>query len=76
VEGQPRVYAIADEDLERENSDKTSAVHFARFELSPAMKNALKSGAQIMMGCDHPNYPVHLEDLPQETLASLLNDLD
>lgn len=76
VEGQPRVYAIADEDLERENSDKTSAVHFARFELSPAMKNALKSGAQIMMGCDHPNYPVHLEELPQETLASLLNDLD
>ena len=76
VEGQPRVYAIADEDLERENSDKTSAVHFARFELSPAMKNALKSGAQVMMGCDHPNYPVHLEELPQETLASLLNDLD
>jgi hypothetical protein len=76
VEGQPRVYAIADEDLERENSDKTSAVHFARFELTPAMKNALKSGAQIMMGCDHPNYPVHLEELPQETLASLLKDLD
>jgi hypothetical protein len=76
VEGQPRVYAIADEDLERENSEKTSAVHFVRFELSPAMKNALKSGAQIMMGCDHPNYPVHLEDLPQETLASLLKDLD
>jgi hypothetical protein len=76
VEGQPRVYAISDEDLERENSDKTSAVHFARFELTAAMKNALKSGAQIMMGCDHPNYPVHLEELPQETLASLLKDLD
>jgi hypothetical protein len=76
VEGQPRVYAIADEDLERQNSEKTSAVHFVRFELSAAMKNALKSGAQIMMGCDHPNYPVHLEDLPQETLASLLKDLD
>ncbi|MDB5823212.1 MAG: hypothetical protein JWR21_1916 [Herminiimonas sp.] len=76
VEGQPRVYAIADEDLERQNSEKTSAVHFVRFELSQAMKNALKSGAQIMMGCDHPNYPVHLEDLPQETLSSLLKDLD
>jgi hypothetical protein len=76
VEGQTRVYAIADEDLERENSDKTSAVHFVRFELSAAMKNALKSGAQIMMGCDHPNYPVHLEELPLETLASLLKDLD
>jgi hypothetical protein len=76
VEGQDRVYAIADEDLERENAEKTSAVHFVRFELTPAMKNALKSGAQMMIGCDHPNYPAHLEELPQETLASLLQDLD
>jgi hypothetical protein len=75
VEGQPRVYAIADEDLDRENDEKTSAVHFVRFELSPAMKQALKNGAQMMIGCDHPNYPAHLEDLPQETLASLLEDL-
>jgi hypothetical protein len=75
VEGQPRVYAIADEDLDRENDEKTSAVHFVRFELSPAMKQALKNGAQMMIGCDHPNYPAHLEDLPQETLASLLKDL-
>lgn len=76
VEGQDRVYAIADEDLERENEEKTSTVHFVRFELTPAMKNALKSGAQMMIGCDHPNYPAHLEELPQETLASLLQDLD
>ncbi|HCN89920.1 MAG TPA: DUF3501 domain-containing protein, partial [Oxalobacteraceae bacterium] len=76
VEGQDRVYAIADEDLERENEEKTSAVHFVRFELTPAMKNALKSGAQMMIGCDHPNYPAHLEELPQETLVSLLQDLD
>lgn len=75
VEGQDRVYAIADEDLERENSEKTSAVHFVRFELTKTMKDALKSGAQMMLGCDHPNYPAHLEELPQETLASLLADL-
>ncbi|HEV7616796.1 MAG TPA: DUF3501 family protein [Burkholderiaceae bacterium] len=75
VEGQDRVYAIADEDLERENAEKTSAVHFVRFELTQTMKNALKGGAQIMLGCDHPNYPAHLEELPQETLASLLEDL-
>lgn len=75
VEGQVRVYAIADEDLERENAEKTSAVHFVRFELTPSMKDALKSGAQMMVGCDHPNYPAHLEELPQETLASLLKDL-
>jgi hypothetical protein len=76
VEGQDRVYAIADEDLERENAEKTSAVHFVRFELTQTMKNALKGGAQIMLGCDHPNYPAHLEELPQETLASLLEDLN
>ena len=75
VEGQARVYAIADEDLERETAEKTSAVHFVRFELTPEMKSALKSGAQMMVGCDHPNYPVHLEELPQETLAALLKDL-
>lgn len=75
VEGQDRVYAIADEDLKRENAEKTSAVHFVRFQLTEAMKSALKGGAQIMLGCDHPNYPAHLEELPQETLASLLRDL-
>ena len=76
VEGRPRVYAIADEDLERENAEKTSAVHFVRFELTPEMKKALKGGAQLMIGCDHPNYPVHLEELAPETLASLLSDLN
>lgn len=75
VEGQPRVYAIADEDLDRENEEKTSAVHFVRFELTADMKSALKGGAQMMIGCDHPNYPVHVEELPQETLAALLKDL-
>jgi len=75
VEGQPRVYAIADEDLDRENDEKTSAVHFVRFELTAKMKDVLKGGAQMMLGCDHPNYPAHIEELPQETLASLISDL-
>jgi hypothetical protein len=75
VEGQERVYAIADEDLDRENDEKTSAVHFVRFELTAPMKAALQGGAQMMVGCDHPNYPVHVEELPQETLSALLADL-
>ncbi len=75
VEGKGRVYAIADEDLDRENDEKTSAVHFVRFELTPDMKAALKGGAQMMVGCDHPNYLLHIEELPQETLAALLKDL-
>jgi hypothetical protein len=76
VEGQARVYAIADEDMDRENAEKTSAVHFLRFELTPAMKQALKGGAQLTIGCDHPNYLSHLEELSAETLASLVSDLD
>lgn len=75
VEGQQRVYAIADEDLDRENDEKTSAVHFVRFELTPAMKAALQGGAQMMVGCDHPNYPAHVEELPHDTLSALLADL-
>ena len=76
VEGQPRVYAIADEDLERATTEKTSAVHFLRIPLTPAMKEALKAGAQMMVGCDHKGYPMHVETLPPETLASLITDLD
>jgi hypothetical protein len=76
VEGQKRVYAIADEDLERTTDDKTSAVHFLRFELTPSMCAALKSGAQMKVGCDHKEYPMHLDGLPPETLAELVADLD
>ena len=76
IEGQPRVYAIADEDLERATTEKTSAVHFLRIPLTPAMKEALKAGAQMMVGCDHKGYPMHVETLPHETLASLVTDLD
>ena len=75
VEGQPRVYAIADEDLDRENEEKTSAVHFVRFELTPAMRAAVKAGAAVKVGCDHTNYPAHVS-LSPETLASLAGDLN
>ncbi len=74
VEGHPRVYALADEDLERENEEKTSAVHFLRFELDAAMRNAVKAGAAVKLGCDHTNYPAHVAIAP-ETLASLAGDL-
>jgi hypothetical protein len=74
VEGQPRVYAIADEDLERENAEKTSAVHFLRFELPQAARDAVRAGAAVKLGCDHTNYPAHVAISP-ETLASLAGDL-
>ena len=74
VEGQPRVYAIADEDLDRENDEKTSAVHFLRFEFNPAQIAALKAGAGAKLGCDHANYPAHVSITP-ETLSSLAGDL-
>ncbi|MBJ7504047.1 MAG: DUF3501 family protein [Burkholderiales bacterium] len=75
VEGQARVYAIADEDLDRSSEEKTSAVHFMRFELTEDMKKVLKAGAQMMVGCDHKGYPIHVETLAHETLASLVADL-
>lgn len=74
VEGQPRVYAIADEDLDRENDEKTSAVHFLRFEFPPATAAAIRAGAGVKLGCDHRNYPAHVA-IPAETLASLAGDL-
>jgi hypothetical protein len=74
VEGQPRVYAIADEDMDRENDEKTSAVHFVRFELTPAMCAAVKAGAGVKLGCDHTHYPTH-QSIAPETLASLAGDL-
>ncbi len=74
VEGQPRVYAIADEDLDRENDEKTSAVHFLRFEFPPATAAAIRAGAGAKLGCDHRNYPAHVA-IPAETLAALAGDL-
>jgi hypothetical protein len=74
VEGQSRVYAIADEDLDRENDEKTSAVHFVRFELTPTMRAAVLAGAAVKVGCDHTHYPTH-QTIAAETLASLAGDL-
>ncbi|HUG21456.1 DUF3501 family protein [Piscinibacter sp.] len=74
VEGHPRVYAIADEDLDRETDEKTSAVHFLRFEFPPAAREAIRAGADVKLGCDHTNYPAHVNIAP-ETLASLAGDL-
>lgn len=74
VEGHARVYAIADEDLDRENEEKTSAVHFVRFELTAPMRAAVLAGAAVKLGCDHTHYPAHLQ-VPPETLASLAGDL-
>jgi hypothetical protein len=74
VEGHPRVYAIADEDLERENDEKTSSVHFVRFEFTPAAREAVRAGAAVKLGCDHTNYPAHVTIAP-ETLALLAGDL-
>ncbi len=74
VEGYERVYAIADEDLDRENDEKTSAVHFVRFEFTPAMVAALKAGGAAKLGCDHTNYPAHVS-ISVDTLASLAGDL-
>ena len=74
VEGHARVYAIADEDLDRETAEKTSAVHFVRFELAPAMRAAVLAGASVRIGCDHTHYPAH-QNIAPETLASLAGDL-
>jgi hypothetical protein len=74
VEGHVRVYAIADEDLDRENDEKTSAVHFVRFELNATMRAAVQAGAAVKLGCDHTNYPAHVA-IAENTLASLASDL-
>ena len=71
-----RVFAIADEDLERENAEKTSAVHFLRFELSPTMIAAAQSGASLSVGVDHENYRHSLAPLPAAVRDALLLDLE
>ena len=75
VEGHARVYAIADEDMDRENADKTSAVHFVRFEFGAAERHAIRAGAAVKIGCDHTHYPAHVT-VVAETLASLAGDLN
>ena len=74
VDGQPKVYAIADEDLERENEEKTSSVHFLRFEFEPAAIAAWKAGAAVAMGIDHPNCASRLDEVAPQVQSSLARD--
>ena len=75
VDGFERVWAIADEDLDRETAEKTSSVHFLRFELTPSMAAAFKAGAVVNMGIDHEAYPFTVGVSP-ESRDALANDLD
>ena len=75
IGGDERIYAIADEDLERENEEKTSSVHFLRFELGPTAGARLREGAVLAMGVDHPAYQSTLDPVPPETRAALTRDL-
>ena len=75
AEGCAKVWAIADEDLERENAEKTSSVHFLRFELTPAMVAAVKGGAPVSIGIDHENYRYAVVPLPPATRDALARDL-
>jgi hypothetical protein len=75
VGASPRVYAIADEDLERENDEKTSAVHFVRFELTQSMVDELDRGIALAIGVDHPAYAFTLLEVPAPTRRALLGDL-
>lgn len=74
VDGHAKVYAIADEDLERENDEKTSSVHFLRFEFTPAMIASFKAGAAVAIGCDHPAYAVRVDEIAPAVQASLVRD--
>jgi len=75
VEGCAPVYAIADEDLERENEEKTSSVHFLRFELTKEMAESLKYGVGLAVGIDHPHYQARLDPVAPEMRAALVADL-
>lgn len=75
VAGCGRVFAIPDEDLERENDEKTSAVHFLRFELDGTMKRGLRDGAHVSIGIAHPEYTAAVNPIPAAVRASLIEDL-
>ncbi len=75
VEGFDKIYAIADEDLERDTAEKTSAVHFMRYELSSDMIDAVKNGAAISAGVDHENYQASVNPIPENIRDSLASDL-
>jgi hypothetical protein len=76
VHGHPQVFPIADEDLERETAEKTSSVHFLRFELTASMVKSLKEGEALDAGVDHPAYSHSVKPVPDELKKSLLADLD
>jgi hypothetical protein len=75
VEGFEPAYAVADEDLERENDEKTSSVHFLRFELDAAMRGRLQEGGRLAIGVDHPEYRASVDPVPAAVRQSLLKDL-
>lgn len=75
VAGSEPVFSIADEDLERDNAEKTSAVHFLRFELPPGMIRAVKAGGALAIGIDHPAYSAAVDPLPERIRLSLCGDL-
>jgi hypothetical protein len=75
VDGCQRVFAIADEDLERENAEKTSSVHFLRFELDGAMVKLLRQGVNIAAGIDHPQYNFTIDSVDTRIRNSLVEDL-
>ena len=74
VQGQDRVYAIADEDMDRSTATKTSSVHFMRFEFTASMIKAIKAGAPIAMGVDHPKYNFRVDEIDPETQGALTKD--
>jgi hypothetical protein len=75
VNGHDPVYAIADEDLERDTEEKTSSVHFLRFELTPGMASDLRAGAALGIGIDHENYRHQLEPVTASVRDALCADL-
>ncbi|MDA0831000.1 MAG: DUF3501 family protein [Proteobacteria bacterium] len=75
VPGFDKVFPFADEDLDRENAEKTSAVHFLRFELTNDMRRSLLHGSSLSIGIDHPNYTVELEEVSESSRDSLVSDL-
>ena len=75
VAGHDRVFAIADEDMERENTEKTSAVHFLRFDLAPSMVRALSEGSGLAIGVEHAAYTATVQDVPAAVRNSLMQDL-
>ncbi|MGH8403256.1 MAG: DUF3501 family protein, partial [Gammaproteobacteria bacterium] len=75
VAGHEKIKAIADEDMQRETSEKTSSVHFLRFELTPAMIESLKNGAALNAGVNHANYKHSVEPVADSLRKTLLADL-